>query len=140
MTERLKQIWSGFEGVTTRNLTGSGVDNIVVPSRVDYQAEDQSFLPETFNAPAHAAFAELHSTLTDNKKRFGRKKKEQAEQAEPVEVSASVSFGPEDLFQGLEATAWRVERTEMNYQHFLSSGGAKALETLGKKKKRFIFF
>ncbi|MHA7872507.1 MAG: hypothetical protein ACX939_09180, partial [Hyphococcus sp.] len=63
MADRLKEIWSGFEETTTRNLTGRGVENIAVPHRHDYQAEDVALLPEAFEAPAHAAFTALREEL-----------------------------------------------------------------------------
>ena len=44
MTDRLKQIWSGFEGVTERRLTGRGIDNIVPPqlARMDRAGENRN--------------------------------------------------------------------------------------------------
>ncbi len=139
MAERLKQIWSGFEETTTRNLTGRGVDNIIVPNRVDYQAQDKAFLPEAFNAPAHAAFAALHEQIKAKAKRFGGRKKSKAKDAD-TEPVAMQSFVDDPMIKSLKSTALRVERTEMDYQGFLKEDGGKSLETLKKGKKRFILF
>ena len=144
MSERLKQIWAGFEETTSRRLTGGGVDKIHVPSRVDWQAEDQAFLPENFNAPAEAAFSALSAQLEANTKKFGRKKKAKTDEGNEVTLAAApaeATFnGGAELLKGLRSTALRTERTEIDYNTFLADGGGKVLQTLKKRKKRFGLF
>ena len=137
MDERLKQIWSGFEEVTTRRLTGRGVDNIAVPHRTDYAAEDASFLTEEFTAPAEAAFSALREELGRKEKKFGRKKKSAREDATEA---MSQSYNGDELLRGLRATALRTERPERDYQAFLSSAEGKAVYKKNKRKKRFGLF
>lgn len=142
MSERLRQIWSGFEGQTTRNLTGRGVDKIVVPQRSDWRADDEAFLPEAFEGPAKAAFDVLtHNRKAQKKRFFGRKKKD-ASPVEPPAAAAPVSdfAGVRDLLMGLRSTAERTERGDMDYQLFLDLDGGKSLNSLKKKPKRFKFF
>ncbi|MEM9495781.1 MAG: hypothetical protein AAGA09_07235 [Pseudomonadota bacterium] len=143
MSERLKEIWSGFQETTSRRLTG-GVDKINVPSRIDWQAEDKAFLPEGFDSPAVSAFAQLNDDLKQKAKLFARKDKKKAKEEDAVDVTEAApleaSFaGEHELLKGLRATAIRTERTEIDYGAFLDDGGANALESL-KKKKRFGIF
>lgn len=144
MDERLKQIWSGFQETTTRNLTGGGVDNIDVPHRRDYGAEDTRLLPTEYEAPAQAAFAALRTELESKAKRFGRsKKKPQASYdgaQEGPDAMASRRFDGEELIKGLKATAMRTERPERDYSAFLASAEGKAAFKKFKKKKRFGLF
>jgi len=144
MDERLKQIWSGFEATTTRALTGGGIENIAVPHRMDFAAKDTEFLPEEFEAPAHAAFAALRAGLAQKEKMFGRKKKSSvaslgAEDDGPGAM-ASKAFDGDELIKGLKATAMRTERTERDYQSFIASKEGKAMFKKHKKKKRFGLF
>lgn len=144
MSERLKEIWQGFEATTRRHLTGGGVDNITVPSRLDYanepiEAEDDAL------APSYAAFAalqELRGAKSKSKKK--RKKKTGAGAGEdglhePLPM-AEREFDGDELIQGLRATAMRVERPESDYGAFISTREGKAIYNKHKKKKRFIFF
>jgi hypothetical protein len=144
MTERLKQIWSGFSQTTTRNLTGRGVENILVPHRSDYAAMDESFLPEGYNAPASAAFSALRENLAKKGKLFGGKKAEGEaslpNEAEDFVAATAFSAAGDDLIRGLKATAMRVERPELDYSAFLSSREGKAHYKKHKRKKRFGLF
>lgn len=145
MDERLKQIWSGFQETTTRNLTGRGVDNISVPHRHDYAAQDVELLPENFEAPAQAAFSALRDELGRKEKKFGRKKKQSdgasfdAGDTAP-DPMASERFDGGELIKGLKATAMRTERPERDYRAFLSSDEGRAAFRKHKKKKRFGLF
>lgn len=141
MVERLKQIWSGFEATTTRNLTGKGVDNIVTPRRADYAAEDWQFLPEDFEAPSERAFDALARARGRPKKKFGGEKAGRGRPAEP-DAPASMAAqrpGGDDLIRGLKATAMRVERTEVDYERFLASDAGKAIRKKTRKKRFGIF-
>ncbi|MBL4619859.1 MAG: hypothetical protein JKX88_07165 [Marinicaulis sp.] len=144
MDERLRQIWSGFEATTTRSLTGGGIDNIAVPHRTDFAAKDTEFLPDEFEAPAHAAFTALREGLARKEKMFSRKKKSKgasfsAEEEGPGAMTTR-RFDGDELIKGLKATAMRTERTERDYQSFLSSKEGKAMFKKHKKKKRFGLF
>ncbi len=144
MSDRLKQIWSGFSETTTRNLTGRGVENILVPHRADYTAIDESFLPEGYNAPASAAFSALRESLTKKGKLFGGKKEASdastPSEAEDFVAATAFSAAGDDLIRGLKATAMRVERPELDYSAFLASREGKAHYKKHKRKKRFGFF
>lgn len=146
MSERLKQIWSGFSSETTRRLTGRGVDNILVPHRTDYAATDESFLPENYNAPAEAAFSALRESLKQKEKKFGGKKKSPKtsaklpSEAEDFSAATAFSSASDDLIRGLRATAMRVERPDIDYGAFLESSEGKAQFKKHKKKKRFGLF
>lgn len=137
--ERLRQIWSGFEQTTTRNLTGKGVDGVIVPNRADYAAHDQDFLPENFEGPAERAFATLRADLKAKEKIFRRKKRKYSDDVDLPDQETSAAFKSDEVFRGMYATAVRVERSDIDYQSFLSSDAGKA--TLKKhKKKRFGIF
>lgn len=142
MSERLKEIWSGFSAQTERKLTGKGVDNIIVPHRADYDAIDRQFLPEGYESPAERAFAALRADIKAKEKKFGGKRKKQAGAEAPRAAQPAPdekAWGKDDLNVGLLSTAMRVERTELDYQRFLASDeGKKALKRT--KKKRFGIF
>ncbi len=141
MGNRLKDIWAGFEETTSRHLTGGGVDNIAVPHRVDYAAEDEALLPENFDAPATAAFGALREKLAAQEKKFGRKPR----RADKPTMNASPdlatqTFNGDELIKGMRATSLRTERPERDYQSFLTSDEGKAALKRHKKKKRFGIF
>ncbi len=138
MDERLKQIWSGFEAVTTRNLTGKGVENILVPHRSDYVEDDSQFLPEGFESPAESAFDTLRADLAAKRKKFARKRKSDEERRFDAPETAT-PFNGDDLFQGMHATSMRVERTDLDYVSFLASDAGKAVLKKNKKKRFGIF-
>ncbi|WP_425410553.1 hypothetical protein [Hyphococcus sp.] len=146
MSERLKQIWSGFSSETTRKLTGRGVDNILVPHRTDYAETDEGFLPENYNAPAESAFSALRESLTKKEKMFGGKKQPAQtdarlpSEAEDFTAATAFSSSSDDLIRGLRATAMRVERPDYNYGAFFDSAEGKAHFKKHKKKKRFGLF
>ena len=144
MTERLKEIWSGFSAETERKLTGRGVDNIIVPHRADYDALDRELLPEDYESPAERAFTALRADLKAKEKKFGAKKKQgkASFSSKPTVNEAAPdekAWGKDDLNVGLLSTAMRVERTELDYGRFLGSDeGRKALKRT--RKKRFGIF
>lgn len=143
MSERLKQIWSGFSDTTERSLTGRGVDNIAVPPRADYSAHDEDLLPEGYSTPAAAAFSALRESLSKKEKRFGRKKEASAalpSEAEDFVAATAFSAAGDDLIRGLRATAMRIERPEIDYSAFLESKEGKAHLKKFKRKKRFGLF
>lgn len=143
MTERLKEIWSGFSAQTERKLTGRGVDNIIVPHRADYDALDRALLPEDYESPAERAFTALRADLKTKEKKFTGKKRDKAglsSQPGPGEPAPDEKpWGKDDLNVGLLSTAMRVERTELDYARFMTSDeGKKTLKRT--KKKRFGIF
>ena len=147
MTDRLKQIWSGFSGVTTRHLTGSTVENVVVERRQNWQAEDAARLPDDYSAPAQAAFDALKFRLAEQEKRANRKKRRHDLNASPrfdapapLTGEADFSAAPEsakDLIRGLKATEDRVVRPNYDYAAHMASSAGKELESL-KKRKKFL--
>ncbi|HNR76117.1 MAG TPA: hypothetical protein PKM48_03245 [Parvularculaceae bacterium] len=150
MTERLKQIWGGFERVTTRNLTGRGVDNIEIPERFDYLAVEEDLLPKNFSAPADAAFAALKHRLSAAEQRQMKREERRAKAAgksfaaPPAPLSAesaeaSVPDSVKDLIRGLRSTAMRTERREVDYASF-AEANPKRTPKLTAKKKFFGLF
>lgn len=140
MTDRLKDIWSGFSAQTERKLTGKGVDSIIVPHRSDYDAVDRQLLPDNYESPAERAFTALRADLKAKEKKFARKKDRASAALASVEAAPDEkAWGRDDLNVGLWSTAMRVERTEIDYPSFMSSdAGKKALKRT--KKKRFGIF
>ncbi|MBB5517708.1 hypothetical protein [Amphiplicatus metriothermophilus] len=149
MVERLKQIWSGFEAKTTRRLTGRGVDNIVVPHRQDWRAEEAAKLAEGLRPPAEAAFAALKARLAAAEQRAERKRRRKGRPAPaefaaapppPLSAEAADEGAPEaarDLIRGLRATEARLRRRESDYVAVMSGEAGRALESL-KKRKKFL--
>jgi len=137
MTERLKQIWGGFQETTTRSLTGRGIENIVVPHRADYNAIDEAHLPEDFEAPAQAAFEALHHKLAAQEKRFGRKKSKTNQAAAAAPLAMADYDGGAGLLKGLRSTAMRTERGELDYVGYLTTDEGKAFSRL-KKRRKFL--
>lgn len=143
MTERLKEIWSGFSAQTERKLTGRGVENIIVPHRADYDALDRELLPEDYESPAERAFTALRADLNTKQKKFTGKKRDMADFSSKAGLNDAApdekAWGKDDLNVGLLSTAMRVERTELDYERFLGSdAGRKALKRT--RKKRFGIF
>lgn len=139
MADRLKQIWGGFEGATTRRLVGGGVDNIHVPERREREAADSQFLPENFSPPAEAAFAALKAQLARHEKQAKNGRRTASSYAPPAPLSpeAEDEGAPEaarDLIRGLKATEARVARSFSDYGQ--SPAGA---EKRGRKKLFGIF-
>ncbi len=140
MSDRLKQIWSGFSAETTRNLTGKGIENIPVPHRTDYAPVDEASLPEGFSTPAQAAFSSLRDNLAKKEKLFSGKKNAKADAALPSEAedfvaATAFSAAGDDLIRGLRATALRTERPELDYGVFLESKEGRAHFKKHKRKK-----
>ncbi|MEL6111878.1 MAG: hypothetical protein AAFR20_03650 [Pseudomonadota bacterium] len=148
MSNRLKQIWSGFEHQTTRTLTGHGVDDIHVPSRREWRANDTRFLADDFEAPADRAFSALEyklemqtAQLRKKGKRntgtdqfgYGQRSRYAAESdAAPHGKDAQLGAGDprQALLASLQATDFRVLRREITYNPGFSGTGR------GKGKKR----
>lgn len=150
MTERLKQIWGGFERVTQRNLTGRGIDNIDVPNRRDFQANDDAFLPKNFSAPADAAFSALKHRLSAAEQRTIRKEERRARSegrsfsAPPAPLSgdAAEAGAPDsvrDLIRGLHSTEMRTQRRDFDYASF-AAANPKTTPKLKSRKKFFGLF
>ncbi|MEQ1931434.1 MAG: hypothetical protein ABL957_13025 [Parvularculaceae bacterium] len=120
---RLKQIWAGFEGVTTRRLTNRAVEHIVVPSRAnsrsEWRAEDAAFLPKNFEAPAETAFQALKQRLSEKARRADRREKkslgEHDTRLPDVAYAAPESDAARDLIRALKATEMRTRRTDADY-------------------------
>lgn len=158
MSDRLKQIWSGFEHQTNRHLTGQGIDNIHVPSRREWRADDSKFLPDDFEAPADRAFAALEYKLATATKKHGRRRAagnkkrggvnysadERFESAygpgEPVNAKMAAGDPHQALLASLRETDFRVLRREINYSaHELNKDGKGLLKRNNKTSKRKKF-
>lgn len=150
MPERLKQIWGGFERVTTRGLTGRGVENIEIPNRREFQAHDEMFLPKNFSAPADAAFAALKHRLSAGEQRAIRKEERRARaegrafSAPPAPLSgdAPETGAPDsvrDLIRGLHSTEMRTLRRDFDYAAF-AAANPKAAPRIRARKKLFGLF
>lgn len=139
MSDRLKQIWAGFEAGTDRRLTGKGVEHIVVPRRYEDAEIDAMTAPDGVAAPAQRAFARLAADLERKAQRFkgarGRGRDEPATFA-----SEERFYGDETLARGLRATAMRVERSDLDYATFMSTGAGREALKRTRPKKRFGLF
>lgn len=140
MTERLKQIWAGFEETTSRHLTGRGVENIAPPRRVDYAAEDEAFLPEDYHGPAETAFAALREKLSAQERKFSRNRAPEHPPRPEDMPGAPASFGDDELIRGLRATALRTERAEYDYEAYCATDEGRRSVKRYRKKKRFGIF
>jgi hypothetical protein len=148
MSDRLKQIWSGFEGATTRHLTGRGIENIEVPHR-EFNSREEDFLPENFTPPADAAFAALKHRLSAAEQRAIKRASRKRRRGETQEFSAPpapLSPGspqdgaPEavrDLIRGLRATEMRIHRSDVDYGAWLADNPGAAPRA---RKKFFGLF
>ncbi len=147
MSERLKQIWSGFEKTTTRRLTGRGVDAIIVPSRADWRAEERASLAPEAVLPAEAAFSALKHRLTAAEQRVARKEERRARAEgrtlaaapDPIEAANAAPEGVRDLIMGLKATEARIERRDIDYVKW-AAGNPKAPKLTPPRKKIFGVF
>lgn len=142
MADRLKEIWTGFAETTTRQLTGRGVENIVVPSQYEYADSEEETLPPELSAPADAAFAALRDRLSQHEKRFAKKKRahEDIRADERSDFSAEHGLVADDLIRGLKATAFRTERPDHDYAAYLSTNAGKAAFKKARKKRFFGLF
>jgi hypothetical protein len=145
---RLKQIWSGFEGVTTRHLTGGGVDRIETRSRRDYDASISAPVADhSVPSPAETAFAALRHRLSAAEQRQARREEKasrksgaRAMAAPPAPLSPQMpaDAAPEavqDLVRGLRATSFRTDRSYADYPALAQSKSAGT----GRKKIFGIF-
>lgn len=144
MSDRLKQIWTGFEGVTTRRLTGRGVDNIITPPRRDYAADDGSFIPEGTSAPSQQAFEALKTRLAVQEelgRRRGKKRRRAEADLEQAyrddDTSPDAPEAAKEMLRGLKATEDRTVRTSASYAAQISSNAGRELDSL-KKRKKFL--
>ncbi|MGV6801146.1 MAG: hypothetical protein ACWA5L_04410 [bacterium] len=135
--DRLKQIWSGFEKTTSRNLTGRGIDNIPRPvveemDRHRTLLEDAHHaasvpMPEGVTEPAAAAFSALRSRLSrfDEK---GRVEKPRSGQSAQLDVEVE-----DQLLRDLKATEMLTSRRDGDYDSWFA---AREEERLSKKKRK----
>lgn len=151
---RLKQIWSGFENVTTRRLTNRAIEHIVVPGRASWREEDAAFLPRNFEAPAEVAFQALKQRLAEKARHAERKDKKAFGGTSDTELPDVAYAAPEsdaarDLIRALKATEMRTRRTDASYADALEKpkkglfGGKSAAPKVKSKpaeKKGFKLF
>jgi hypothetical protein len=148
MNERLKQIWSGFEKTTTRRLTGRGVDQIIVPGRIDWRAEERASLAPEAVLPAQAAFSALKHRLSASGERAARKEERRAKAEgrslssppDPVDAANTAPEAVRDLMMGLKATQARTERRDIDYAAYLATNPKGAPKLAAPRKKVFGVF
>ncbi len=147
MTDRLKQIWSGFEGVTERHLTGRGIDNIVPPqlSRIDEPSRAMyadSVQSQEAPAPAATAFEALRTRLAAQEAAARTKKRSslveeriayEMSQIEADEASSSMN----SMLQGIKSTEERTMRISQSYATHVSEAAGRELDSR-KKRKKFL--
>ncbi len=149
MSDRLKAIWGGFENRTSRELSGRGVDKIIVPRR-ENERRDYAPLAEDANlaedlAPAKAAMSELRTRLAASAAE--RSKSKRMRRSEPAEAAFDAAdlqdleadFGAGDptaeLRAGLASTERRVRRRELSYTEHRTKF---AQSELSRKRKKFL--
>ncbi|MEO0397908.1 MAG: hypothetical protein AAF224_00625 [Pseudomonadota bacterium] len=148
MSERLKEIWSVFEGKTERRLTGGGVENIALPPRHEADGGAEHFLPSDFTPPSEAAFSALKAEIIaagDKNTRRGKRDNNESvgaayRNAQRGVDTASLAGAPVEtieMMRGLNATAARVDRAPLDYGQFLSTSASAKLSGL-KKRKKFL--
>ncbi len=147
MTDRLQQIWAGFERVTERRLTGRGVDNIMRPAREEFRAAPEA-LPADVTAPAEAAFTVLRTRLaSEERKAAKRRKGRRRDEAQTFEAEvtdylddrdyASAPKAAQEMIRGLKATEDRTVRRTPSYVAMMSSQAGRELASL-KKRRKFL--
>ena len=139
MTDRLKDIWSRFEKVTSRSLTSSDVDNIPRPvveemhRRHDLgggRSVEKMPMPEGVSAPAEQAFGALRSRLAgfDDKGRPSRRK---------VDPASDPNDNPQErMLRDLASTEQRIARREMDYKSWYAAREEE--RTRRPKRKKFL--
>jgi len=149
MSDRLKDIWRGFEAKTSRHLTGGGVENIVAHRREREDLSAGAPLPADFVAPAEAAFTALKSRLAAAETRAGRRNRkarrggavfatEDAADLNGSEISLAGAPEPAvEMIRGLKATEARTERAEISYSRFMAQNAGRKLDGL-KKRRKFL--
>ncbi|MEM6414653.1 MAG: hypothetical protein AAF720_08350 [Pseudomonadota bacterium] len=139
MSERLKQIWRGFERKTERRLTGSGVDDIALPPRTVEDGGADQFLPNDFTPPSQAAFsalkAEIFAAEGKARKRGNRHVRGKKDKTETKDFSMPSETA--EMLKGLSATSARVDRPPLDYSAFLQSSASAKLNSL-KTRKKFL--
>lgn len=140
MTDHLKEIWGRFEEQTTRNLTGSGVDNIPRPNIEEMERHRSELksaheaasvpMPEGVKEPAQAAFDALRQRLTDFDKK-GRPQRREDEFTVP-------QIRDDKLSADLKETEKLTARREMDY--LKSNYRLQAEDQRPKRKKIFGIF
>lgn len=143
MTDRLKQIWGGFEKTTTRHLTGRGVENIETPRRQSFR-DGPLPAPKDVEAPAEAAFAALRHRLTAEGARAAKKEERRMRAAgqsyaPPAADGAEAPDSVRNLLAGLKATEMRTMRPDADYAAFVARN-PKAAPRLVARKKIFGIF
>lgn len=162
MAERLKQIWSGFEGMTQRRLTGRGIDNIIPPQARGFDADMMSGPIEGLERPADRAATALRAQILKAGGKTGKNKASGARgnkalngqhrgygpSSQPghassdrrIDLSAGEAsrFGAPseamDLLSALHATEMRVDRPDIDYSTFIETNAGR--EFLGARKRR----
>lgn len=158
MTDRLKQIWSGFEQTTSRNLTGRGVENIPRPDLEEMERHRTLLesahraasvpMPEGVTEPAEAAFQALKAQMTGGDPK-GRRSKARGDTSAASSLDAAgedngrpstrlnaVGFDQTQLFRDLKETERLTTRATGNYDQWMA---AKAEERASqKKRKKFL--
>ncbi|MEM1396182.1 MAG: hypothetical protein AAGH38_01890 [Pseudomonadota bacterium] len=138
MSEKLKAIWSSYEGRTSRRLTGNGVDNIAAPSRSeDWEQEIGSDIPSA----AEAAFTALRSTLADQSRNQSRQSNRHDRSVGRNDATSMGGAADEEpiagLLRGLASTERRTDRAPLDYSAFMASNAGQKLKSV-KRKKRFL--
>jgi len=154
MSDRLRQIWGGFEETTTRRLTGSGIDGVEVPPRRDFAADLEADLSDGIAAPAEAAFTELKHRLSAAEQRAAKKQARKRRKrsggrgdmadytaAPPAPLSADAlpdgaPKAAQELIKGLKATEARIERSGSLYTVHMAAAQGRST----KRKKFFGLF
>jgi hypothetical protein len=144
MPERLKQIWSGFEGVTTRRLTGGGIENIIPPSHRAYDpSEGMPKETATQPSPADVAAAELRARLTAHTEKVDARARRRGRKADRDEIDfvdndrnrRSQQDPVSDVLKGMAATEMRTMRPDADFGKFLAANAGRKLASVGKRKK-----
>ena len=147
MSDRLKQIWSGFASTTTRPLSGRDISDYAAPPREGWKDNDASFLPEGYNAPAQVAFDALKARLASHEHKANKRRKKKGKaafnaDAPPAPLSGHASFSDapveaKEMIRSLKATEDRVIRSSQSYAAYINTEEGRAFAPK-KKRKKFL--
>jgi hypothetical protein len=143
MTDRLKDIWSGFSNRTSARLTSTEIGPFSRPDP-SQRAERRSAQEQAFDAgradesdAVSAALQALHTDLQAKAKRHGgrRRKEAGASFASADEVAPPPSGLEERLLADIKFTEARVRRRPSDY---LSYAAERQADWQKRKRKKFL--
>lgn len=139
MTDRLEQIWKGFAGRTSLNLSGTGVENTPRPDHAERPEATTAFdapirVPTNGEEPSvdtvKAALTAMHTAMSENASRRGRAA------AEPM---AATQLPPDSLDRTVFAdVAYTESKTRRGGSDYIAYAADRQANWQTRKKKWFF--